>query len=116
MRFIVGESFSYHPKIMIRQSWPLTLKGAPVPVKKGKDRRSFGPHALLRRQQKGRKRQTFTSLGLEVIDDPGQDFVPPFQEGLVLFQLVHDFLGVVSVLDFFKELLGLCLQFILMFQ
>ena len=47
-------------------------------------------------------------LGLEVIDDPGQDFVPPFQEGLVLFQLVHDFLGVVSVLDFFKELLGLC--------
>ena len=29
-----------------------------------------------------------------------------------MFQLVHDFLGVVSVLGLFKELLGLCLQFI----
>ena len=90
---------------MIRQSWPLTLKGAP---RSGEKRE--------RTEDLLGKRQTFTSLGLEVIDDPGQDFVPPFQEGLVLFQLVHDFLGVVSVLDFFKELLGLCLQFILMFQ
>ena len=42
MRFIVGESFSYHPKIMIRQSWPLTLKGAPRSgEKKGKGQKIF---------------------------------------------------------------------------